>query len=165
MITFLAPEIVKLFATSDYYEAIYIMPPIAAGIYLTSVSNMYSNILVYRKKSSYIMYASIIAATTNIFLNYICIPKFGYMAAAYTTLVAHSILAFMQIYYVRRTEKRPNAIYQDHYILLVSVITILCAMIGIPLYRFMLLRYLVILFGTLLGCYMAYRTFKMMKNR
>ena len=41
MLTFLAPEIVKILATKEYYEAIYIMPPIAAGVFLTSVSNMY----------------------------------------------------------------------------------------------------------------------------
>lgn len=48
---FLAPEIVRILATKEYYEAIYIMPPIAAGVFLTSVSNMYSNLLIYHKKN------------------------------------------------------------------------------------------------------------------
>ena len=69
MLTFLAPEIVKILATKEYYEAIYIMPPIAAGVFLTSVSNMYSNLLIYHKKTNYIMYSSIIAATVNLLLN------------------------------------------------------------------------------------------------
>ena len=56
MLTFLAPEIVRILATKEYYEAIYIMPPIAAGVFLTSVSNMYSNLLIYHKKTNYIMY-------------------------------------------------------------------------------------------------------------
>lgn len=51
-----APEIVKILATEEYYEAIYIMPPIAAGVFLTSVSNMYSNVLLYLKSSKHIMY-------------------------------------------------------------------------------------------------------------
>ena len=35
----IAPEIVKILATEEYYEAIYIMPPIAAGVFFTSISN------------------------------------------------------------------------------------------------------------------------------
>ena len=69
------------------------MPPIAGGVFLTCVSNMYSNIMIYYKKTQYIMYASIAAAATNVVLNYFCIAKFGYMAAAYTTLVAYIVLA------------------------------------------------------------------------
>ena len=163
-ITFLAPEIIKIFATKEYYEAIYIMPPIAAGIYLTSVSNMYSNVLIYRKKSSYVMYSSIIAAITNVGLNYICIQKFGYMAAAYTTLVAHVILAFIQMYFVMIIEKKINSIYYDQYILIMSLATIFCALVGIPLYRVILIRYFVIIVGMAFGCGMAYHTIKKMKK-
>lgn len=93
LLTFFAPEIVRTLATEEYYEAIYIMPPIAGGVFLTCVSNMYSNIMIYYKKTQYIMYASIAAAATNVVLNYFCIAKFGYMAAAYTTLVAYIVLA------------------------------------------------------------------------
>ena len=49
VLTMMAPEIVRILATNEYYEAIYIMPPIAAGVFLTSVSNMYSNVLIYLK--------------------------------------------------------------------------------------------------------------------
>ena len=44
-ITFFAPEMVKILATKEYSEAVYIAPPIAAGVFLTSVSHMYSNVL------------------------------------------------------------------------------------------------------------------------
>lgn len=55
LLTFFAPEIVRTLATEEYYEAIYIMPPIAGGVFLTCVSNMYSNIMIYYKKTQYIM--------------------------------------------------------------------------------------------------------------
>ena len=41
----------------------------------------------YYKKSGFIAFASIVAAAINIILNYILIPRFGFVAAAYTTLV------------------------------------------------------------------------------
>lgn len=34
LLTYLAPEIVRILAPEEYYEAIYIMPPIAAGVFL-----------------------------------------------------------------------------------------------------------------------------------
>lgn len=53
LLTFFAPEIVRTLATEEYYEAIYIMPPIAGGVFLTCVSNMYSNIMIYYKKTEF----------------------------------------------------------------------------------------------------------------
>ena len=95
LLTFFAPEIVRILATEEYYEAIYIMPPIAGGVFLTSVSNMYSNVLVYYKRTKYIMYAAVVAAILNVVLNYFGIRAFGYMAAAYTTLIAYVVMSIM----------------------------------------------------------------------
>lgn len=87
VLTYLAPEVVLVLATKEYFSAISIMPPIAGGIFLTSVSNMYSNILIYYKKPIGILLSSSIAAGLNIVLNAIFIPMIGYQAAAYTTLI------------------------------------------------------------------------------
>ena len=50
LITFLAPEVVKIMATDEYYSAIYIMPAISAAIFQNAISNMYANVLLYHKK-------------------------------------------------------------------------------------------------------------------
>lgn len=49
LITFLAPEVVKIMATDEYYSAIYIMPAISAAIFQNAISNMYANVLLYHK--------------------------------------------------------------------------------------------------------------------
>lgn len=165
MITFLAPEIVRIIATEEYYDAIYIVPPIAAGIYLTSVSNMYSSILVFRKKANYVMYAAVIAAMTNVGLNYVCIQMFGYMAAAYTTLFAYAILAFVQMHYVYRAQGKLGTIYHDHLILLLSLATIGCTLLGIILYRYVGIRYMVVVAGLATGMNIAIKTLKTMKSK
>ena len=146
-VTFLAPEIVRIMATEEYYEAIYIMPPIAAGIFLTCISNMYSNILIYHKKPKYIMIASISAALVNIVTNYILIPVFGYMAAAYTTLVSYIILAFVQAYFARRVHKEitgENRVYADYFVMLLGIITVILTLTGLFFYKTFILRYIVI---------------------
>ena len=167
MLTFLAPEIVKILATKEYYEAIYIMPPIAAGVFLTSVSNMYSNLLIYHKKTNYIMYSSIIAATVNLILNYICINAFGYMAAAYTTLIAYIVLAGTQAMFARKIhfkETGKKSVYNDNAVFVMAILTIIAALFGLVLYRYTWLRYIIICSGMIAGIKIAFMTLKRIKN-
>ena len=91
-----SPEIVSLLATEEYYAAIYIVPPISAGIFFTSVYTVYGNVLLYYKKSVLVMLATVIAAIINVILNAIFIPNYGFVAAAYTTLVSYIVLALVQ---------------------------------------------------------------------
>lgn len=144
----LAPEIVRIMATQEYYEAVYIMPPIAMGVALTAVSNLYSNILIFYRKTKVIMIASGAASVVNLVLNYIFIPRFGYQAAAYTTLVAYIIMALIEaavatIYYKKHTKLK--MIYDNKLIFTLCVITVLLSFISIFLYSTQIPRYLVCL--------------------
>lgn len=96
MVTVIAPEIVHLLTTRDYYEAVYIIPAITAGVFMTSIYGIYGDILLYKKKSTKIMIATMVAAATNLILNFIFVRIYGYIAASYTTLFSFVILAFMQ---------------------------------------------------------------------
>ena len=148
---FLAPEIVHILATSEYYEGIYIMPPIAVGVFLTSAANMYSNILLYLRYSKYIMYAGIISAVSNLILNYIFISKFGYMAAAYTTMISYFIM-YVLIYFwankrfINETGASLNQVYNNKKIWLFLIFEIAILMFGIVLYDYLIIRFICILF-------------------
>lgn len=166
-VTFMAPEIIRILATEEYYEAIYIMPPIAAGIFLISVSNMYSNILIYHKKTKYIMLASISAAVVNICTNYIFIPIFGYMAAAYTTLASYIILATVQAFFAKKVHKNITGhkeIYYDRFVFLLGIFIVLITLTGLFFYKTLVLRYLVILFGSIIGGIVLLKTIKTMRE-
>lgn len=82
------PEIVKLLASSKYWEGIGIIPPVVLANYIIFAYTLYVNIEHFYKKTPYITLNTVIAAGLNLILNYIFIPRYGYMAAAYTTLVA-----------------------------------------------------------------------------
>lgn len=158
-LVFFAPEIVRILATNEYYEAIYIMPPIAGGVYLTAVSHMYSNIMIYYKKTKFIMYASIIAAAVNVGLNAIFIPIYGYMAAAYATLFAYVVLAVMEALggkYVIKTQLSEGHLYADRKILLLSIATIAICLSGLLIYRFTMIRYLVGILFIVVGLIIGY---------
>ena len=164
LLTFFAPEIVKILATKEYYEAIYIMPSIAAGVFFTSYANLYSNIAVYYKESKYVMYPAIVAAILNLVLNYVFIKMFGYMAAAYTTLFSYIILAILQVIWSAKVCKENNNeinnIYDNKRMLLLAIVTTVVSLMAIPLYSNTFVRYLFIAIGIVAASIIVRRILK-----
>ena len=88
-----APEAVSLFAPDNYYEAIWVIPPVAMSVFFQFSYSLFANFAFYYEKTKLIATASILGAALNIFLNYVFIPIFGYYAAGYTTLVCYMVYA------------------------------------------------------------------------
>ena len=70
------------------------------------------------------MYASISSGILNVFLNYIFISKFGYIAAGYTTLVCYALQALMD--YVVSYKIIGQNIYDMKFISVLSSAVIAC---------------------------------------
>ena len=147
-LTMIAPEIVRLLTTDSYYEAIYIIPPVAAGIFLTCVYNLFANVILFHKKSTGVMVGTIIAAVTNVVLNAIFIPIFGYIAAAYTTLTAYVVLSIIQGIIMINVHKKP--LYNMKIIFILSFFVIGICLSFTILYKKTIIRYIVIAVSVLI---------------
>lgn len=101
-----APEVVKILANESYWEGISIIPPVVLANYVIFAYSLYVNIEHYYKKTPYVTVNTIIAAVSNIVLNFIFIPKYGYVAAAYTTLASYLISFMLHTRYAKKLE--PN---------------------------------------------------------
>ena len=169
LLTFLAPEIVRILATEEYFKAIYIMPPISAGVFFTSVAHMYSNILIYYKKTKYIMYGSAIAAVLNVGLNAIYIPMYGYTAAAYTTLFSYIVMALIEAIWAIKIHKKEtgenHTVYYDRKILVLSAITVVLSLSGLICYTNDLLRYAATLIAVLAVVFLVRMMLRSWKRR
>ncbi|MFR8120523.1 MAG: polysaccharide biosynthesis C-terminal domain-containing protein [Waltera sp.] len=55
----------------------------------------------FYEAKSFLTLAAIFSAIINVILNAIFIPKFGFVAAAYTTLASYLILAILDYVYMR----------------------------------------------------------------
>ena len=90
-----------------------------------------------------------IAAAVNLLLNALMIPKFGYLAAAYTTLAGLLVLLLLHMFLVRRIGL--GSIYDNRFVLSVTAGGIMVMLIITWLYRFTLARYIVtaVYFGVL----------------
>ena len=147
ILVYLAPEIVRILATAEYYKGIYIMPPIAGGVFFIAVSNLYSDILVYLKKTKMIMISSAIAALLNVVLNYLMINAYGYMAAAYTTLISYIVMALLLSIWANREFKKHikevDFVYDNKLILVISIMTLIVSLLAISIYDYAIVRYAV----------------------
>ena len=86
---FIGPEMILIFGGENYLEAMYVIPPICLAIEIQFVYTLYVNIEFFEKKTTYISLATAGATVINIALNYYAIPRWGYIAAAYTTVIGY----------------------------------------------------------------------------
>lgn len=102
----IAPEAVRVFAPPEYYEAIWIIPPLAMSVVAMFLCTLFCKLEFYYEQTYFVMIASTAAAVVNIVLNYIFIRKYGYFAAGYTTLICFSIDAVGHYVFMRSISKK-----------------------------------------------------------
>ena len=102
MLIAVGPEIIWLFGGNEYASAQYVIPPIAEALVFSFTYTAFTNIEFFFDKNKFVMFASIVASVLNVALNYLLIGPFGYVAAAYTTLLCYAFMAAAHYIYVRR---------------------------------------------------------------
>lgn len=86
---FVAPELLLFMGGKTYYEAVWIIPPLIAGLLFEFFTDFSCNILFYHEKKWMLVLATIGCAIVNVVLNYVGIKLFGYAATAYATLISY----------------------------------------------------------------------------
>lgn len=144
----LGPEIMRVIAAPEYYQAVRVIPPITASVYFIFCQGLVSIIEFYYEKTKYVMVSTLASALLNIALNYLFIPQYGYVAAGYTTLVSYIFLFIIHYLFSRITTKKNlsrTTIFPDRTIFICSGITCIGILPCILLYDKPLLRWVVIL--------------------
>lgn len=152
-VTLFAPEIMTILGPDEYYEGVYVIPSVVAGVFFTAVFSLYMRIELYLKKSSTIMIATVAAALINLLLNFVFIRSVGYHAAGYTTLICYILLAVFHSVNLHRLGY--GEVYNNRVI--ASISAIVCGIIisVSMLYSFTFIRYFLIFILFILG--IAYR--------
>lgn len=83
--------LILLVSNSSYLLFSNLVFPIIVGMLFYFLYTLYSNIPFFYKHSHIQAIPSIIAATLNVILNIIFVPKYGIIAAAYTTALAYFV--------------------------------------------------------------------------
>ena len=100
------PEVVKILATEQYWKGIKIIPPIVLANYFIFLYTLYVNVEHYYKKTIMVSFITSIAAVSNIVMNYYFIRKWGYVGAAYSTILAYLLSLSIHAVYARRLNSK-----------------------------------------------------------
>ena len=139
-----APELVQIFAPSEYYEAIWTIPPIAMSVYFIFSYGVFSVFEFYYEKTSYVTIATGIGAGLNIILNYIFIKIFGYHAAGYTTLfcyMAYTVAHYCFMRKICRKFMNGEMVYSPKILLIITVSFMILGFASLFTYANQYIRY------------------------
>ena len=161
-IMLVAPEVLKLMTTREYYSAIYMIAPVILAIFLMFLASVSLDLEYYLQRTKTIAFNTLIAALVNIALNLIYIPSFGGTAAAYTTVVAYGISFFMHYVVAKKLDKElfPMKVY----------IIPITGMVIFTLLTILLMNYPIVRWGIsgVLGCLcviMGHKYIKIKRNK
>lgn len=151
-----APELVWLLGSNEYRDSMWVVPPVSCSVFFMFLYSLFTNIELYYEKSKSIMIASVVAAVSNVVLNFFFIRLFGYVAAAYTTLACYVLLSV--VHYVNMVaickEKNINEkIYNTKLIVAISIFLVLYSVLVTFLFDMpSVIRYIIIAAIMLVMC-------------
>lgn len=145
-----APEAIMTLGASDYWDAKWMVAPVAIGTFYQYIYSNFSNVELYTKKTVWIAVGSVMAATLNYVLNAIFIPIYGYNIAAVTTMAGY--LALMIFHWVFARVSFGQHVYDNKSVLLHCTLTTVIGLMMMYTYNGFVLRYLsLIMFLAILG--------------
>lgn len=100
-----SPELVKILANEAYTKHLGLIVPVAFAYIISFLYDFLVYVEYKKQATKQIASASIIAALSNIALNYLIIPKFGGMGAAFTTVISYAIQFLIHLRLVSKLEK------------------------------------------------------------
>ena len=98
----LSKPILNIMTGEQYFEGYKIIPFVTLGILFLGLQQRFQAGFIFYKKTGYITFTIVVAGLLNLFLNFLFVPRYGYFAAAITTLISYAFLLFLMIIASRR---------------------------------------------------------------
>jgi O-antigen/teichoic acid export membrane protein len=101
-ISVLSKQIIIIMTGNEYIDGYRIVPLVALGTFFLGFQQRFQSAFIFYKKTKFIMFSILGSGLLNLVLNFLLIPKYGYMAAAITTLFSYVFLLFLIVLVSRR---------------------------------------------------------------
>ncbi len=135
----IGPEAIKILGPENFWEAKYVIMPIVIGSFFQFLAATYSTIQLYHKKTFFIPIGTLLAALINFGLNFLLIPKYGFIGAAFGTFFSFLAQALFHMVIYKRITKR--IIYDDRYMWLITLSTTILSYLIYMTYDLVFWRY------------------------
>lgn len=149
-IDMIAPEIMRILGSKDYYQGVYCVPSLVYSAFLIFVYTLFTNIELFLQKNVYVTIASSIGMVVNIILNAIFIPKYGFIAAGFTTLVSYIVICVGHFIFLRNClaaeEIHIGTLIDIKNLTVLSFVMLLFTLGCVALYKWTIIRWAIVFF-------------------
>lgn len=147
----MAPEIILVMGGREYYEARWIVPPVACSVLLLFYAQLFINIQLYFEAKKPLVIISCAATLLNIVLNAIALPVFGYYAAGVTTWISYLLYVVLNYIAYKKIIKKneESSYYTGRQLLVLYFLFLVFTIAGVVVYNYFIIR--VMMFVLLLG--------------
>jgi len=98
----LSKPIMEILTGHEYFEGYKIIPFVTLGALFLGLQQRFQAGFIFYKRTGFITFSIVASGLLNVVLNFLLIPKYGYIAAAFTTFISYSFLLFLMIIVSRR---------------------------------------------------------------
>ena len=138
-----APEIILIMAGEKYHKAIWVVAPVAMSLLLLFYAQLFINVEFFYEEKKLLVWASFGAALTNIVMNALLIPVWGFVAAGYTTLASYIIFVVSNYFAMKKVlDKRgmKGDAYNMQGLIGIFAVFAVCGCLGTALYAYFMIR-------------------------
>ena len=99
-----SPTLIKLFTNKDYWDAMYSLIPLSASVFFETLYGISVSVEYYHKKTWMITLGTTITVLINIGLDILFVYLWGYIAAAYATVLSKALLFLFHLFISRKID-------------------------------------------------------------
>lgn len=115
----ITPEIIHIFTNEAYWDCIYSLVPLSISVFGEMLYSIPVSLEYFHKKTTYIMAGTLACTVCNIALDVVFIQNFGYIAAAYATMLSKLLLFLFHYLLSTRIDAAP--LFRKRYVLISMV--------------------------------------------
>ena len=132
----------------SYQDAVWIIPPVALSMLVTFIYCAFGTVLFYFEDTKRVSLATASGAVLDLVLNAVFIPRYGFIAAGYTTLASYLLILFVYYLFVKKCCRENEIKFSDIFnVRLLAFFVMLSggiAAVSLCVYRYWFLRYFII---------------------
>lgn len=98
IIAIMAPIVVRILAAPEYFQAWRVVQVVALGMCCYSLHNFFVTGAYIKSKTWYLPISHILAAVINISLNWFLLPRYGFIAAAWNTMITYLAFSLLNFF-------------------------------------------------------------------
>lgn len=136
-----SPELIIILGGKEYQDSVRCVIPLVGSGFFSFMYFMPAAIEYYNSKTKYIALGTCLSAVINIILNYYYIGKYGYIAAAYTTLATY--LLYFGFHYILSIVIERRFLYSNKVVVSCVLTMLLAIFVGEVLRNVGVIRYII----------------------